>query len=319
MAIATFDFEKPIVELENKIEELEKSPLAPTVDVQKEINQLKEQLIKLRSEIYSNLTPWQRVQIARHINRPHSYDYINAFIEGFVELHGDRFFGDDPAVIGGIGNFNGQPVAVIGQQKGKDTKENLARNFGMSHPEGYRKALRIMKMANKFKIPILILIDTPGAYPGIGAEERGQAEAIAKNIREMSTLQVPILIVIIGEGASGGALGIGLGDIILMLENAWYCVISPEGCASILYRDKNLAPKAAEALKLSAPDLLELKVIDEIVKEPLGGAHRDHQKAFEYVKEAIERNLKKLLSMDTEMLLKIRFDKYRKMGAFEIV
>jgi len=319
MAIATFDFEKPIVELENKIEELEKSPLVPTVEVQKEINELKEKLAKIRGEIYSNLTPWQRVQIARHINRPHSYDYITAFIEGFVELHGDRFFGDDPAVIGGIGSFSGQPVAVIGQQKGKDTKENLARNFGMSHPEGYRKALRVMKMADKFNIPILILIDTPGAYPGIGAEERGQAEAIAKNIREMSTLQVPILIVIIGEGASGGALGIGLGDIILMLENAWYCVISPEGCASILYRDKNLAPKAAETLKLSAPDLLGLKVIDEIVKEPLGGAHRDHQKTFEYVKEAIERNLKKLLSMDTETLLKTRFDKYRKMGAFEIV
>ena len=319
MAIATFDFEKPIVELENKIEELEKSPTASTDTVQDEISKLKAKLIKLKNEIYSNLTPWQRVQIARHINRPHSLDYINAFIEGFVELHGDRFFGDDPAVVAGIGSFNGQPVAIISQQKGKDTKENLARNFGMSHPEGYRKALRIMKMADKFNIPIIILIDTPGAYPGIGAEERGQAEAIAKNIKEMSTLRVPILIVIIGEGASGGALGIGIGDTILMLENAWYCVISPEGCASILYRDKNLAPKAAEALKLSAPDLMELKVIDEIVKEPLGGAHKDPEKALEYVKEAIERNLKKLMNTDTETLMKNRYEKYRKMGEFEIL
>jgi len=319
MAIATFDFEKPIVELENKIEELEKSPTASAGDAQDEISKLKAELMKLKNEIYSNLTPWQRVQIARHINRPHSLDYINTFIEGFVELHGDRFFGDDPAVVAGIGNFNGQPVAIISQQKGKDTKENLARNFGMSHPEGYRKALRIMKMADKFNIPIIILIDTPGAYPGIGAEERGQAEAIAKNIKEMSTLRVPILIVIIGEGASGGALGIGIGDIILMLENAWYCVISPEGCASILYRDKNLAPKAAEALKLSAPDLMELKVIDEIVKEPLGGAHKEPEKAFEYVKEAIERNLKKLMNTDTETLMKNRFEKYRKMGEFEIL
>jgi len=319
MAIATFDFEKPIVELENKIEELEKSPTASTDTVQDEISKLKAELIKLKNEIYSNLTPWQRVQIARHINRPHSLDYINAFIEGFVELHGDRFFGDDPAVVAGIGSFNGQPVAIISQQKGKDTKENLARNFGMSHPEGYRKALRIMKMADKFNIPIIILIDTPGAYPGIGAEERGQAEAIAKNIKEMSTLRVPILIVIIGEGASGGALGIGIGDTILMLENAWYCVISPEGCASILYRDKNLAPKAAEALKLSAPDLMELKVIDEIVKEPLGGAHKDPEKALEYVKEAIERNLKKLMNTDTETLMKNRYEKYRKMGEFEIL
>lgn len=195
----------------------------------------------------------------------------------------------------------------------------MVRNFGMSHPEGYRKALRIMKMADKFNIPIIILIDTPGAYPGIGAEERGQAEAIAKNIKEMSTLRVPILIVIIGEGASGGALGIGIGDTILMLENAWYCVISPEGCASILYRDKNLAPKAAEALKLSAPDLMELKVIDEIVKEPLGGAHKEPEKAFEFVKEAIERNLKKLMNTDTETLMKNRFEKYRKMGDFEIL
>jgi acetyl-CoA carboxylase carboxyl transferase subunit alpha len=319
MAIATFDFEKPIVELENKIEELEKSPTASTGDVQDEISKLKAELMKLKNEIYSNLTPWQRVQIARHINRPHSLDYINVFIDGFVELHGDRSFGDDPAVVAGIGNFNGQPVAIISQQKGKDTKENLARNFGMSHPEGYRKALRIMKMADKFNIPIIILIDTPGAYPGIGAEERGQAEAIAKNIKEMSTLRVPILIVIIGEGASGGALGIGIGDTILMLENAWYCVISPEGCASILYRDKNLAPKAAEALKLSAPDLMELKVIDEIVKEPLGGAHKDPEKAFEYVKEAIERNLKKLMNTDTETLMKNRYEKYRKMGEFEIL
>jgi len=319
MAIATFDFEKPIVELENKIEELEKSPTASTGDAQDEISKLKAELMKLKNEIYSNLTPWQRVQIARHINRPHSLDYINTFIEGFVELHGDRFFGDDPAVVAGIGSFNGQPVAIISQQKGKDTKENLARNFGMSHPEGYRKALRIMKMADKFNIPIIILIDTPGAYPGIGAEERGQAEAIAKNIKEMSTLRVPILIVIIGEGASGGALGIGIGDTMLMLENAWYCVISPEGCASILYRDKNLAPKAAEALKLSAPDLMELKVIDEIVKEPLGGAHKDPEKAFEYVKEAIERNLKKLMNTDTETLMKNRYEKYRKMGEFEIL
>ncbi len=319
MTIATFDFEKPIVELENKIEELKESPLTSPEKTQAEIEKLTNKLTKLKKEIYSKLTPWQRVQVARHIQRPHSSDYIKALIDDFVELHGDRFFGDDPAVITGIGHFNGQPVVVIGQQKGKDTKENLTRNFGMSHPEGYRKALRIMKMADKFNLPIIILIDTPGAYPGIGAEERGQAEAIAKNIKEMSTLKVPILIVIIGEGASGGALGIGLGDLILMLENAWYCVISPEGCASILYRDRALAPKAAEALKLSAPDLMELKVIDEIVKEPLGGAHKDPQKTFEYVKEAIGRNLKKLLDTGTGTLLKNRFAKYRKMGEFDIL
>lgn len=317
MALMTFDFEKPIVELEEKLEQLQAKP-DKSDKVLNEIAELQEKLESLKLEIYKNLTPWQRVQLARHIARPHSLDYINAIFRNWTEVHGDRGYADDPAVVCGFAFLEETPVALVGQQKGKDTRENLRRNFGMMHPEGYRKALRIMKLADKFSLPIIVLIDTPGAFPGIGAEERGQAEAIARNIKEMYTLRVPIIVVIIGEGASGGALGVGLGDVVLMLENAWYCVISPEGCASILWRDRAMAPQSAEALKLTAPDLLALKVIDEIIPEPLGGAHRDPETAYKNVREAILRHLKRLLSKTPEQLLQERFEKYRRMGVYEI-
>ena len=316
MAIATFDFEKPIVELERKIEELATQEREGEQGISKKIKVLEQKLEKTKKKIYSNLSPWQRVQLARHMARPHSLDYIRAIFNNWTEVHGDRGFGDDLAIITGFGELEGKPVTIIGQQKGKDTKENLIRNFGMMHPEGYRKAMRIMRLGEKFQLPILIFIDTPGAYPGIGAEERGQAEAIARNIRDMFTLSVPIVIVIIGEGASGGALGIGVGDTILMLENAWYCVISPEGCASILWRDRNMAAKSAEALKLSAPDLLKLGVIDEIIPEPLGGAHRDPQITFETIKQAIQKHLNLLLPLSSDSLLKERSEKYRQMGVY---
>jgi acetyl-CoA carboxylase carboxyl transferase subunit alpha len=311
----TYDFEKPIIELEQQIEQLQHKD-AEDPEVKTQLLQLELQLEAEKQRIYSNLTPWQRVQIARHIDRPHSLDYINLLFTGWVELHGDRGYADDPAVVCGLARFGDKPVAILGQQKGKNTKENISRNFGMMHPEGYRKALRIMKMADKFALPIIILIDTPGAYPGVGAEERGQAEAIARNIKEMYLLRVPILIVIIGEGASGGALGIGLGDIILMMENAWYCVISPEGCASILWRDRAMAPRSAEALKLTAKDLMELGVIDDIIPEPLGGAHRNPSEAAANVKQAIEKHLPLLMRKSPDQLLDERFQKYRKMGVF---
>lgn len=313
MALATYDFEKPILELEKQLEDMKSGKEKPDPD---KIRDLEKKIEQTKKRVYKNLTPWQRVQLARHMERPHSLDYIKALVEDWTEVHGDRGFSDDSAVVTGYGRFDGHPVSVVGQQKGKDTKENLARNFGMMHPEGYRKAMRVMKTSEKFGLPILIFIDTPGAFPGIGAEERGQAEAIARNIRDMFTITVPIIIVIIGEGASGGALGIGVGDATLMLENAWYCVISPEGCASILWRDRAMAPRSAEALKLTAPDLLELGVIDEIVSEPLGGAHRIPEEAYEYVQKAISKRLKSLLSMDKEKMLEERCNKYRKMGVY---
>jgi len=315
MAMTTFEFEKPILEIEEKLAELRKREAAGE-NVGAEIHQAELELEKVRREIYGNLTPHQRVLLARHFDRPHSLDYIRALFTRFTELHGDRQFRDDPAVICGFGFFQERPVAVIGQQKGKDVKENVARNFGMMHPEGYRKALRVMKLADKFRRPIVIFVDTPGAYPGIGAEERGQAEAIARNIMEMFTFAVPIVVIIIGEGASGGALGIGVGDRVLMLENAWYSVISPEGCASILWRDAKMAPAAAENLKLTAPDLLELGVIDAIIPEPLGGAHRDPPVAIENVRRALEQALGELVHLDAEMLLRLRHEKYRVMGKF---
>ncbi len=315
MALARYDFEKPILELERQLEDLQ----ARTTErgVKERIVSLEAELLETRKRIYSGLNPWQRVQLARHQARPHSLDYIQALITDWTEVHGDRGFADDHAVVTGFGKFEGTPVAVIGQQKGRDTRENLARNFGMMHPEGYRKAMRIMRTAEKFHLPIIILIDTPGAYPGIGAEERGQAEAIARNIRDMFTLTVPVIVIIIGEGASGGALGIGVGDVVLMLENAWYCVISPEGCASILWRDRAMASRSAEALKLTAPDLLQLKVIDEIIPEPLGGAHLEPAATFQNVRKAVAPHLTALSALPIRDLLQRRHDKYRAMGVFE--
>lgn len=314
MALATFDFEKPILEVERQIEEL--TPQKSDPKISRKISELEKSLQEMKVQIYGNLTPWQRVQLARHMARPHALDYIKALFNNWTEIHGDRNFSDDKAVVTGFGHFGERPVAIIGQQKGKDTKENLARNFGMMHPEGYRKAMRLMRLGEKFNLPIIIFIDTPGAYPGIGAEERGQAEAIARNIRDMFTIEVPIIVIIIGEGASGGALGIGIGDVVLMLENAWYCVISPEGCASILWRDRAMAARSAEALKLTGTDLLDLKVIDEVIPEPLGGAHRDPATTYENVRTYIAKHLDRLTPMPAPELLKQRALKYREMGVF---
>ena len=302
-------FEKPIVELEEKIAEMREYAKASGLELEADINRLEEKAAQLRKEIYANLNRWQRVQLARHPQRPYALDYIARICPYFEELHGDRRFADDKAIVSGLARLEEFSVVIISQQKGKDTKENLYRNFGMPHPEGYRKALRLMELAAKFNKPVITLIDTPGAYPGIGAEERGQAEAIAYNLFRMARLPVPIINVIIGEGASGGALGIGVGDRILMMENSWYSVISPEGYAAI-------APKAAEAMKVTAPDLLNLGVIDEIIKEPEGGAHRDYDAAAKAVKEAILKHLRELVKIPTEKLLEQRMEKFSKMGAW---
>jgi acetyl-CoA carboxylase carboxyl transferase subunit alpha len=311
------EFEKPIVELEKKISDMKDFSTGETIELSGEIASLQKKLDKLRKEIYENLTRWQKVQLSRHPKRPYALDYINEISTDFIELHGDRFYADDKAMIGGFGNIDGQKVMFVGQQKGRDTKDKLYRNFGMAHPEGYRKAMRLFRLAEKFNVPIVILIDTPGAFPGIGAEERGQAEAIARNIRDMSRLTVPILIIIIGEGASGGALGIGVGDIILMLEYSWYSVISPEGCAAILWRDAVYAPDAADALKPTSEDLIDLKIIDNVIKEPPSGAHNDPKQAAVYVKEAIMKSLVELKALSVDELLQKRLDKYRIMGVFE--
>jgi len=308
------EFEKPIVELEKKILEMREFAKGESVELTQEIESLERKLDKLTREIYSNLTRWQRVQLARHPQRPYTLDYVEHLTEGFIELHGDRGYSDDKAVVCGPAYFSGRKVMIVGQQKGRDTKSKLYRNFGMMHPEGYRKALRMMKLAEKFHLPILVFVDTPGAFPGIGAEERGQAEAIARNIREMARLTVPIIISIIGEGASGGALGIGVGDVVLMMENSWYSVISPEGCAAILWRDAAKAPDAAEALKLAAPDLMELEIIDRIVPEPSGGAHRDHAGAAGSLASTIKEYLDALVELSTDELLTRRLEKFRKMG-----
>jgi len=310
------DFEKPILDLEKKIQDMKDFASGESLELSREILFLERRRDKLQQEIYSRLTRWQRVQLARHPLRPHSLDYINLMSTDFIELHGDREFRDDKALVGGFGKIEGRPVMFIGQQKGRDTKQKLYRNFGMMHPEGYRKALRLMQLASRFEKPIVILIDTPGAFPGIGAEERGQAEAIARNLREMFRLKVPITINIVGEGASGGALGIGIGDLVLMLENSWYSVISPEGCAAILWRDSSKAPLAAEALKLSAFDLEELKVIDRIIPEPLGGAHRNPKGASDILKKEIIKDLNELSKLGVEELIKKRIEKFRKMGVF---
>lgn len=311
------DFERPIVELERKIEELRSFSADKKVDLSSEIKKLDEKLLVLKKEIYENLTPWQKVQLARHPQRPYTLDYISLMMTDFLELHGDRLFADDPALVCGVAKLDGKKIMVMGHQKGRDTKENLLRNFGCAHPEGYRKAIRLMEMAERAKLPIVIFIDTPGAYPGVGAEERGQAQAIAYNLREMISVCVPIVITIIGEGGSGGALGIGLGDNISILENGYYSVISPEGCASILWRNAAKAPEAAFALKLTAADLLSMGIVDEIIPEPLGGAHRDWQKTALALKAAILRHLNEISQVPIANLLKARYQRFRKVGIIE--
>ena len=305
------EFEKPLMELEKKIEEL--AVLSETMDLAPEIAKLEKRVDKMRTEIFSNLSRWQTAQIARHINRPFTMDYLDLIFTEFTELHGDRNFGDDHAIVGGLARLDGEPVMVIGHQKGRDTKEKVFRNFGMPNPEGYRKALRLMEMAERFKLPIITFVDTPGAFPGIGAEERGQAEAIARNLREMASLTVPIIVVITGEGGSGGALAIAVGDRILMLEYSVYAVISPEGCAAILWSDGTKGAQAAEALKPTAKDILALDVVDEIVKEPVGGAHRDHAAMAATLHEALTRNLAELKKIPAEDLVEQRYQKFRKM------
>ena len=310
------DFERPIVELEQKIHELKGLPASKAINLDSEIKRLEEKLGQARKQVYEKLTPWQRVQMARHPKRPYTLDYVGKIMTDFVELHGDRLFADDKALIGGFAKFDGIKVLVIGHQKGRDTKENLYRNFGSAHPEGYRKAIRLMQMAAKFSRPILTFVDTPGAYPGIGAEERGQSQAIAYNLREMARLPVPIIVTVIGEGGSGGALGIGVGDRVLVLENAYYSVISPEGCAAILWKDRAKAPEAAASLKLTAKDLLELNIIDEIVPEPLGGAHHDLAATAEALQSVLKRHLSELQRNGPEELMAGRRAKFRKMGLF---
>jgi acetyl-CoA carboxylase carboxyl transferase subunit alpha len=311
------DFEKPIAELERQIEELRRLSTQRSLDVRREIAPLEEKLAEMRVEIYRNLTPFQRVQVARHPRRPYALDYINTVLTDFVELHGDRLYRDDPAIVGGTARFAGRGLVVIGQQKGRDTKENLRRNFGMPHPEGYRKALRLMKLAERFHLPVLTLIDTPGAYPGLGAEERGQAEAIARNLEEMATLRTPIIAVVIGEGGSGGALALGVADRVLMFENAVYSVISPEGCAAILWKDASQRERAAEALKLTAPDLLGHGLIDEIIPEPLGGNHADPDGGGANLAEALGRHLDELVALPADTLVERRAEKFLRMGKFE--
>lgn len=313
MAIA-LDFEKPIAELEAKIEEMRS--LGGSVDLSEEVVAMEQKVEVLRHEIFENLTRWQRVQVARHPERPYTLDYINALTSDFIELHGDRGVRDDPAIVGGFGSLDGVgSVLWVGHQKGRDTKSNVYRNFGMPNPEGYRKALRLFKLAEKFRKPVVCFLDTPGAFPGLEAEERGQAEAIARNLFEMSKLEVPIVICVIGEGASGGALGIGVGDRVLMLENAWYSVISPESCSSILWRSWGFKEQAAEALKLTAPDLLSVGIIDRIIPEPLGGAHRNPQEIFDRLRGVLVEEISALQdTWDPNAALTRRVDKFSKMG-----
>ena len=318
------EFEKPIIELDKKIREIRDLAGSSGADLEEEVRNLEKKRNKLQDDLYSRLNRWQRVQLARHPMRPYSLDLVSLIFDNFIELHGDRYFSDDKAVIGGFAMLNNQPVMFVGQQKGRNVKQRQLRNFGMSHPEGYRKALRLFRLAEKFNRPIIIFIDTPGAYCGIGAEERGQAEAIARNIREMFDIEVPIVIVIIGEGASGGALGIGIGDIVLMLENSWYSVISPEGCSAILWKAVDDAKQleanriqAAESLKPTSSDLLNLGIIDGIIPEPLGGAHRDYSVTADNIKKKLVEVLPGLLRKDSQTLLAERLRKYRSMGEFQ--
>ncbi|MFH1844529.1 MAG: acetyl-CoA carboxylase carboxyltransferase subunit alpha [bacterium] len=310
------DFEKPILELEERIHNLQDSAAVRGLDVTDEVDRLRAQVEKLGRETFANLKPWQRVQLARHPRRPTTLDYIHHIFDDFLELHGDRNFRDDPAIVGGLAYLGDHRVVVMGQQRGRDTKSNIRRNFGMAHPEGYRKALRLMRLAERNERPVITFIDTSGAFPGIGAEERGQAEAIARNLREMSNLAVPILVFVIGEGGSGGALGIGVGDRVFMLENAIYSVISPEGCAAILWRDRAKAELAAAALKLTARDAHNLGVIDDILPEPVGGAHRDHAATAVTVKQTIETHLRELEDKPVAELLSERLQKFLAMGVF---
>lgn len=317
MEIKTLDFESSFAEIERKIAELERFSRDEDVDFSAELNRLRQKSASLMEEAYSQLTPLQIMQVARHPQRPMFLDYVKLMCDDFVELHGDRQFSDDQAVVTGIASLDGHKVVLIGQQRGRDTKENLVRNFGMMRPEGYRKALRFMKFAEKFQKPILTFIDTMGAYPGLEAEERGQGEAIARNLREMSSLQIPIIVTVIGEGGSGGALGIGIGDRILMLQNAIYSVISPEGCASILWRDATKADVAAQALKITAPDLKRLGVIDDIVPEPPGGAHRNHEATASNLKQKLLTHLNELKRQPPHRLVERRHEKFRKMGPIQ--
>lgn len=312
------DFELPIKDLEEQLQKCQIIGEESAVDVTETCMQIEKKLAEARKEIYGSLSPWQRVQLSRHPNRPYTLDYVRALCEGtFLELHGDRTFKDDKAMIGGLGKIAGQSYMIIGQQKGYNTKTRQYRNFGMANPEGYRKALRLMKMAEKFGIPVLSFIDTPGAYPGIEAEERGQGEAIARNLLEMARLQVPIMVFIIGEGASGGALGIGVGDRVMMLENSWYSVISPESCSSILWRSWEYKERAADALKLTAKDMKKMTLIDEIIKEPMGGAHTDRELMFQWVKKKIEKTYEELAALPVKTLIKERMEKYAEMGVYQ--
>jgi acetyl-CoA carboxylase carboxyl transferase subunit alpha len=311
------EFEKPLLELEARIDELRSFADGQNLDVARELSKLESKAEDLRRQIYGKLTRWQVTQIARHPRRPYTLDYLRMLGIDFVELHGDRRFGDDGAMVSGFGFFGGRKVVIVGHQKGRDTKENILRNFGSAHPEGYRKALRVMRLAAKFGRPIISFVDTPGAWPGVGAEERGQAEAIAYNLREMSRLPVPIVVIVIGEGGSGGALGIGVGDRVLMLEYSVYSVITPEGCASILFRDAARASEAAEAMKITARDLSELGVIDEVIPEPGGGAHRDPERTARHIGDAIERHLTELEAMSPAELVRGRTEKFMSMGEFK--
>ena len=312
------DFEKPIIELQNKLDELRLHPEKHSLGIsfEEEIQLIEKKLAETRRQIFSNLSPWQRVQLARHPKRPYTLDYINHAFSDFQELHGDRLFADDRAIVGGFAMLGDHRVVIIGTQKGRDTKENIMRNFGSAHPEGYRKALRLMRLARKFKLPVITLIDTAGAYPGVAAEERHIAEAIAVNLREMMMLEVPVIAAVIGEGGSGGALGIGVADRTLILENAYYSVISPEGCAAILWKDRTAAAKAAAALKITARDLLELKLMDEIVAEPIGGAHTDMAATAEKLKSHLLKHLEQVKALPVEERLKLRYEKYRAYGHF---
>mgnify|MGYP000985361638 FL=1 len=312
-----FEWEKPLVELEEKIKELRNFVYEQGIDFKDELNDLERKADKLRKEIYERLTPWQRVRMARHPDRPTTLEYIKLIFDDFVELHGDRKYGDDQAIVGGIAVLDGEPVTVIGPQKGRDTKENISRNFGLPHPEGYRKALRLMQQAERFHRPIITLIDVVGAYPGIEAEQRGQGLVIAECIEAMSFLKVPIVCIITGEGGSGGALAIGVGDRILMLEHAWYSVISPEMCATILWKDANRASEAAELLKLTSTDLLKFGIIDDVITEPIGGAHRDHEGTGRQIKAFLRRHLSEIKKLPADELVKRRLERFRRIGEFQ--
>jgi len=313
------EFEKPLRELEKQLEALHQQSLENNIDMSAELATIEAKIDVTKRDIYTNLTPWQRVQVARHPKRPYALDYVTALCEDFQELHGDRQFNDDRALVGGTAFFEGRSVMIIAQQKGRDTRENIVRNFGMPQPEGYRKALRLMKLAEKFGLPVLTFIDTPGAYPGVESEARHVSEAIAVNLREMAMLRVPSVAVIVGEGGSGGALGIGVTDRVLIFENAYYSVISPEGCAAILWKDRANAPKAAEALKLNAANLKELAVVDEVIAEPFGGAHNDPAAAANTLKKALIHHLGELTQLDTEKLLDARYERYRALGEYREV